>query len=288
MLRKMFDSLLILMSPDDGGAGGDPPADPPAGEPPSDPPEGEPGKVQKGMTENMPTYATQLSPEFRETHKEALEAYGKDHKVTDALTELMENKTSLTAAKEQLSRAIVKPKKGDEADLKRFMKDMDIPETPAGYELEKGEAPDNIHALFQEEALKTGLTQTQAQRQWALFNTISKQGKNILDDANKQLKDTFNARMNEAAGGEEKSSEAINLATKYLVRFGDEAILNDLKTSGMLFNTKYMMKCAEHEELLGDPRLIDGSEDKKGGKGEKKGKMTDYDPEFEKTYGKRS
>lgn len=234
----------------------------------------EPGK--------MPKWASQLSPEAREKYKDVLEALGEGHSLTDTFTEFVESRG-------KLERSILLPEQGNEEDLKRFMKDMGIPESMEGYNLEAGELGDDILGLFREHSMKAGLSNKQAQHMWGVLKTLATTGSKELAAANQKLADTFDERLKtELDGNEQAATEVKNLATKFLIRFQNEGLLKHLATAGTIYRTDFMRAAAAFEKSLGDTHFVEGS-----GEGastakatEKKGRFAgNYSNEFDDQYG---
>jgi len=254
MLRQVFR---IFFEPD-GKTGGDPPGSAPAAE----------GDSKETTEFRMPKFGSQLSPELREKYKKELHEYA-DKSLNDVWTDLVDSQT-------KLSRALIIPDKdGDperfKADTKAFMAKMGIPETPDGYELKYDKkilADEAFIKSYRENALKRGLTKTQAQAGLADLEALAKQGleaiKRSRDDAEKGL--VPNLRKALVVNGDEKKAEkdadaVMNLAKKNLVRFGARSgdTLQKLADSGLMFDHNFIMELAEHERAMADAKFIDGN-----------------------------
>ena len=129
-----------------------PPADPKPQEPPA-----------------LPKYSSQLSPEIREKYKESLEKMGKDTSLNDTFSELMETRG-------KLERAILLPEKDNPEDIKRFMQDMGIPESPDGYKIDEKVLGAEATKLMTQQALKAGMTTKQAQAMHGFIVALVKNG----------------------------------------------------------------------------------------------------------------
>lgn len=244
--------------------------------------QGDQGTQQQSQaTSKAPKWESQLSPEKREQHKEILTSLGEEYSLNSAIDEIAESRG-------KLGRSILLPKEGDTEDLKRFMKDMGIPESADGYGLQAGELSKEILTTFQTQALKAGLTKTQAGKMWGYLSTLTKAGQKVVSDAGTKLEATFDARLTQAEGSPEKAQETQNYATKFLIRFGDKELLEGMKQSGIIYNTKFIQKIAAFEKALGDTHFVDDSgtpAGKNSGGEVKGGKMGNYSQDFKDQFG---
>lgn len=229
-------------------------------------------------TKPVPKFSSQLSPDRRETHKAVLEEMGESYSLNDAFDELI-------TLKANSKRSILMPEKDNPEDMKRFMKDMGIPETIDGYELEAKAVGADLQKSFKEQAMKSGLTKTQAKAVMGFIDNLVQTGSSLVADTQKKLADTYEQRLTEATGSKDKATEVHALATKFLIRLGNEDVIKQMGASGMIFNTAFMQKAAEFEKALGDAKFVDGSGPGTSGTKEVKGAMGNYDPAFAARYG---
>jgi len=274
--------IRVYYAPEDDGAGAPPETPAPGADavaqagaaavPPEDPPPEDKPKVP-------PKFSSQLSPEAREKHKDALDAMGEETSLTDAFTELMDSRG-------KLSRSILMPEKDNPEDLKRFMKDMGIPESPEGYGIDEKILGPDATKLLTTQALKAGMTMKQAQAMHGFVGAIMKNGQAGIAEATAKRSETFDSRMAEASGSEEAGANATKYATKFLIRFGDKDTINSLERTGMIYNTTFMSKLAEFEKALGDTKYVGGETNQKpAADGAKQGAFGTYSEEWNEQYG---
>lgn len=256
------------------------PAEPAAG---GKPPAAEPGKSGEGDPPKLAKFASQFSPEIREKYKDELSGDYAEKHLNDVWTELMETKG-------KMKRAIIvpDPENPDPDELKTFMKQLGIPESPDGYELKAEGVDQKVLDKFAGEALKMGLTKGQAKKVVKSFTGLVQEGLGEIKGKMKTAEQTFPARMTKELGTEKDANEAVNLAKKFLIRFGDKGTIKTVAESGLLYNTKFMAKAAEFEKSLGDEKFIDGKGpggSGAGGKKSEKGAMGSYSADWVKLNG---
>lgn len=244
---------------------------------PTTEPQGEP--VQWGGM------ASQFPKETREKYKDLLLGDYKEKKAHEVFEELVD-------AKGKLGRAIVipDPKTATQEEIAAFKKTMGIPEGPDKYEI-KADAYKDIEGIeglvadFRTRAAAWGLTKTQAQNAFDLMAGLAKSGMAAQTQAKKEHQESFQARLLEAVGKDEKKAEEVsNRFKEFLVkRIGDPEIVQDLADSGLLYSAKFAVKIAELSQAFDDTPYIRGAEDRKGQPA--KGAMGDYSPEFRKAAG---
>jgi len=246
-------------------------------EPTTEPQGGEP--VQWGGM------ASQFPKETREKYKDLLLGDYKDKKAHEVFEELVD-------AKGKLGRAIVipDPKTASPEEIAAFKKTMGIPEGPDKYDI-KADAYKDIDGIeglvadFRTRAAAWGLTKSQAQGVFDLMAGLAKAGLETQIKAKQEHKESFQARLLEAVGKDEKKAEEVtNRMKEFLVkRIGDPEIVQDLADSGLLYSAKFAVKIAELSRAFDDTPYIRGAEDRKGQPA--KGAMGDYSPEFRKAAG---
>lgn len=290
MLRDLFS--MIFLDGDGGAAGGS--GEPSGGEPAagSEPAAGgDPGDGGAKTPENggdkppkLAKFASQLSPEIREQYQKELSEDYADKHLNDVWSELME-------AKGKMSRSVVfpDPENPDPEELKAFMQKMGIPEKPEGYELKADGVDPKVLEQFSGEALKMGLTKSQAQKVVQTLTGMVKQGSSQIQEKLKAAEQSFPERMAEAAGGEKAAESAINLAKKFLIRIGDKNTMQTIRDSGLLYNPAFMKKAAEFEKALGDSPFVDGQGNDGSGAGgnnqNTRGAMGNYSSDWVKMHG---
>jgi len=193
----------------------------------------------------------------------------------------------------KLSRAIVLPDPKSEtfdADKKEFFKKMGIPENPDGYDLKVDKILEKDKAFmdnFRLNALKSGLTKTQAQGQLDQLALLAKQGMNNVQESRKKAEDGLIPGLKKAMNGDEAEIEkTMNLAKKHLVRYGNKDLMQKIADSMLLYDPAFIMKAADIERALADEKFIDGKGPDRSTVGAKKGAFgTSYSNEFNATYG---
>ena len=287
---KWLNFLYFLLAPDTGGDGGSSGDDGSSGDEGG---QGDPGDQSgdssqssdpgDGTPKELAKFASQLSPDIREKYEKELSTDYKDKHLNDVWGELME-------AKGKLSRSIVvpDPENPDQEELKAFMDKMGIPSSPDGYELKADGVGKEIVDGFKAEALKMGLTKSQAQKVLDKVVAFSKNGIEKRAEALKNAEQTFPARLTKELGDEKSAEAAVNLGKKFLIRLGNKDVIQAIADSGLLYNTKFMTKIADFEKALGDQKFVDGkgSGGSGAGGGQKpKGQLGTYSSEWKDQFG---
>lgn len=229
--------------------------------------------------------ASQFPKETREKYKDLLLGDYKDKKAHEVFEELVD-------VKGKLGRAIVipDPKSATVEEISAFKKTMGIPESPDKYDLKADaykdiEGIEDLAADFRLRAAAWGLTKAQAQNAFDLMAGLAKSGIEAQAKAKQEHKDSFQARLLEMVGKDEKKAEEVtNRMKEFLVkRIDDKEIVQDLADSGLLYSAKFAVKIAELSKAFDDAPYIRGAEDRSAPA--QRGAMGDYSPEFRKFVG---
>lgn len=303
ILRRL---MMIMMAPDGGADGGGTPSPEgnpaPAGDttpagPTGTPPSGTEGsegapagdaKPNEGTKPELPKYASQLSPEKRES--EDYQKYVYKHQKLD---DIADNYVELS---KKLERSLQVPgKDADEKDIKAFLGKLGVPEKAEEYDLEvKGIDPDalpkDMADRFRKDFHDAGLTKTQAQKMYHVLARNYLQGMAAIQNQQKQAAQTFDARLAATldktyevkSERDDAMKESATLFKQHMQRTGLGKLYKD---SGLIYNTDFVLKIAAEEKARGGKTLVHGTPN---GKGEdSKGEFgTNYSDEFQKAYGK--
>jgi len=267
--------IRLFFSPDEGGGGppAAPPADPAPAAPAAEPaPEPEP-KPATG-------WLTQVPKELRE--HPSLIKHGK-------MGDLLQDYIELSGKAE---RALYLPgKDAKPEEIQAFLKKMGIPESAEGYELDEKLVKDQPGGKEFLEAFRTmahtaGMTKKQAAKSLEFVAGIARSGGEAQKAAEKQARETFDARLLEAVGGNaDKAQETRNRLISFMAkRVGDQELVKDMAAKGILYDVRYVRLFAQLEERVGDAPFVDGK--RKGPpEAKSKGKQGHYSAEFDAAYG---
>jgi hypothetical protein len=246
-----------------------------------------PAEAPPSEGDDLPKFASQLSPEIREKRKTELSALKGKH-----LNDVMEDYFGI---KGKLDGAIVPPgKDAKPEEVDAFFKKMGIPRTADEYKLntEAVKSMDKDGAFtkgFREIARKNGLTQRQAEN---IFNTIAAgmtQDSQTKEAKAKEVRGTFDARLAEAVGDPAKAKETGEYFKRFIVSIGDKELVKELHESNVLYSPRFARAMAEyHKKYAGDPSFVDGHGPAGGAEPKGTGKkLMAHSDQFEEHYGKK-
>lgn len=178
-------------------------------------------------------------------------------------------------------------------EVDAFLKKMGIPKDSSGYELDeklvKG-LPNGKE--FVEQVRKTardsGLTKKQAAKVYEYVAGLYSQGSKAAKEAERQARESFDARLLESVGGDkDKAQAARNRLVAFMTRrVGDKDLVKDMSERGILYDPRYVKLFAALEEGMGDAPYHEGQ-----GRGSSRARspqgMGSYSPGFEAEFGQR-
>lgn len=287
---------LILMAPDTNGGDNPPapPAEPPAAPPgdpaPPTPPAEPPIDPRTTDPEDLPPkYHSQLSPAKRES-----DDYKKYVYKNKGLDDLADDYISMA---KRLEGALELPKKGaTQEDMKNFLVKLGVPESADKYQLnnklaEKNPLYKDVESQMKEFFWKTGLTQRQAQTMWNKMSEGWEEATTMIAKEREAEAKSFDERLNAELAKKYESKTDLEAATaetetlfkQHLTRTG----LGDLyKSSGLLYNTRFVLAMAAEEKARSGNTLVQGDGGPK--KTEGQGMFgNNYSDDFAKMYGKK-
>jgi hypothetical protein len=227
------------------------------------------------------TWLSQLSKETREKHKERLDGL-KEKRIGEVLDEYFTNSETLD------KRAIVFPgKDAKPEEIETFLKRMDIPGKPEDYRLdhklmpgdEKGELTREMAARFG----KLGLTRKQGAGVFSEVAALVKTGQELQAAQRKAEAESFDERLSRDEGGEEQAKATREWFKRYLVSLGDKELVNSIKDSGLLYNTRFARSMADyHRVAMEELPVVHGGRTGKAGGGNG---ALQYNQDFYDKYG---
>jgi hypothetical protein len=276
MIGRLFEFLITVMLAPDGGGGGGNPEVPGAEPPPAEQPPADGNDPFKGW------WASQLPDETREKHRDRLLAL-KDRGLGDVMDDYF-------GARESLERAIVPPGKGAKPEeVKAFLKKMDIPETPEGYNFKpealdgSGEETKKFAGDFAQAVHKMGLTRKQGAQVFAEIAVLEKTGIARMQAAQKAIAESFDQRLAGHLGGDgEKAKEAKEYFKRFIVSLRDKDLAAELKSTGILYSPRFAAAMAAYHRAASEEPQSPGS----GRPGhQKSGGGLGYSDQWKQAYG---
>lgn len=227
-----------------------------------------------------PKFFSQVEPTKRDS--EDYKKYVGKHKT---ITEVGDD---LIATHKRMENAIEIPGEGaTEEQVRAFYDKMGVPKDHKDYELDTKGLPETegkqLEAMFRENALKSGLTKTQAKKQWDMISGIIKAGTDGQKAQAEAQKQTFPARLASALEKEypeknardEVATESINLYNAFAERTG---LAKTLEAKGLHLDPAIVLAIAKDERDKGPGGLVNGKQNKTDPK--TIGTMGDYSEDF--------
>jgi hypothetical protein len=204
----------------------------------------------------MPTFAEQFTPEFREAHKDLLVQY-KGKKIQEFVEPLAQLSRTVR------ERGIIVPDESSTPEeRKTFHEKMNLPMTAGEYELVADEKL--LSKQYVEEQRQYyfdhGFTMKQAQADIERIQATVKNGLAAREARLADAEKNYKANLVQAVGGDMKVAEGTeNLAKKFIRATFSEKSRQELVDSGRIFDPQFIIDMANAQKRAEPRRRIDES-----------------------------